>query len=224
MKKSAKLVDKKACDQTTDRMFDVLNMPMPEALELATTLLQTCMAKNKTDALQHIFDSEKLDSFYCDFASELMCYYDEMDDILSFTLRKQSEATMIFQEHPDAFEIWRKSGFKLRIFKSNGEPLVTFHSVYEVFDNMAVRSHYKKVNEELENPHPWMPVGLMIACGVADWHDDTDPYMTENFHPRMIRLVEAAPSTLISNTEEKSAADPISSQTQVSDQRVEEVS
>jgi len=134
--------------------------------------------------------------------------------ILSYTLLKHTEATMIFQEYPHAFEIWKTSNAMLHIFKSNGKPLVTFHPFLEVFGNRVVRRTFMRANEKEQNRHPWMPVGVMLAHGVADWHDETDAYIIQKYRP-----VDAAPS----NTE-KWLADPISSRNQVSDQRVEDVS
>jgi len=102
-------------------------------------------------------------------------------DTIKHKLANRTEASMVFNDHPKLWELWKHSNKKLEISSKNGKLLVTMQPYDEVFAIQAVRNTVKRIHEEKKNDFPWMPIGIMVAKGVATWHDLTDEYMVKKY-------------------------------------------
>jgi len=99
-----------------------------------------------------------------------------------------TEASMVFSDHRDLWKIWKHSGKELEVYSRSGELLVTFQSYDKVFANQSVRNTFNRILEEKKNDFPWMPVGVMVAKGVATWHDLTNKYMVDTYCSKLSKL------------------------------------
>lgn len=101
--------------------------------------------------------------------------------MLSYKLNLCNEATMVFSDHPAAFDAWKATKQQLRVLTRDDKPITTFKTFKEVFSDPTVLNTFKRQNAIQKNQFPWMPVGVMCQRGLADWHDMTDVYMIEKY-------------------------------------------
>ena len=96
-------------------------------------------------------------------------------------LDRCTEPSMVFSDHPAAFNEWKNSKEPLRVLSKTGEPIATFMPFDEVFANTIVRNTFRRVNAAKKNEFPWLPFGIMAQHNLAVFHDSTNIFMIEKY-------------------------------------------
>ena len=96
-------------------------------------------------------------------------------------LDRCTEPSMVFSDHPAAFNEWKNSKEPLRVLSKTGEPIATFMPFDEVFANTIVRNTFRRVNAAKKNEFPWLPFGIMAQHNLAVFHDSSNIFMIEKY-------------------------------------------